>query len=58
MADTAASAAAQGFADARRGDATSAVRSVERAITAATGAMVAFAHADAEMASDTGSAHS
>lgn len=53
LADTEAVGAAQVFLDARRGDATAAVRSVARAITAATGAMTAFAHADADMASDT-----
>ncbi|OII14581.1 hypothetical protein [Curtobacterium sp. MCBA15_008] len=56
LTDTDAVGAAQVFLDVRQGDATSAVRSVARAITAATGAMTAFAHADTDMASDTGAA--
>jgi hypothetical protein len=50
---TDASGAAQGFVDARQGDATSAVRGIEQAITAATSAMNAFANADTDMAAST-----
>lgn len=53
LTDTDAAGPAQGFMTAHQGDATSAVRGVESAIAAATGAMAAFAHADTEMASDT-----
>ncbi|WP_439692617.1 hypothetical protein ACRQ4B_17260 [Curtobacterium sp. SP.BCo] len=41
---------AQGFLAAHQGEATTAVRAVEKAITGATGAMNAFADADATMA--------
>ncbi|ROS75101.1 hypothetical protein EDF24_2542 [Curtobacterium sp. PhB130] len=42
--------AAQAFVSARQGDATAAVRTVERGIAAATGVMAAFAEADVTMA--------
>jgi hypothetical protein len=50
LAGTDAAGAAQGFLGARQDDATTAVGAVEKAITAATGAMNAFAEADAGMA--------